>query len=119
MEATEINMRGYRAATDYITTAGPVISAMCAEVLDEVDEIDLDEPYPEDRCSEIADSAVPIYTHDIMAAAAESADIFAGPEDRGLLGDDESPQRQIVVALYELASNVAHNRLYERQQAAE
>lgn len=115
----EVDTRGYRAATDYIITAGPVISAMCAGVLEEVDGIDLDDPYPEDRCSEIADAAVPIYTHEIMAAAAESAEIFAGPNDRGLIGDDATPERQVVAALYELASNVAHARLYERQREAE
>lgn len=112
----EISTRGYRAATDYIDTAGPVIAGMCERVLEGVDEIDLTGSYPEDDASEVADSAVPIYTHEIMAAAAESAEIFAGPDDRGLLGGDDSPERQITVALCELASNVAHGYLYERQK---
>lgn len=106
------------ALNGWLHSWGPTIEAMIAGVLEAVDEIDLGGAYPEDGAAEIADLAVPIYTHEIMACASESAEIFAGPEDRGLLEPDATPERQIVVALYELASGIASARLHDRLEDA-
>lgn len=118
-QTTDYRAQARSALNSWISSWGPTIEAMIAGVLEEVDEIDLDSAYPEDAVSDIADGAVPIYTHEIMACAAESAEIFAGPDDRGLLGDDATPERQIMVALYELASNIATDRLGLRMRYAE
>ena len=101
----------------WLSSYGPRIQSMIEEVLQAVDEIDLQDAYPEDQVIEIADSAVPIYTSEVMECAAESAEIFAGPDDRGLLGENATPEEQIKIALYELASGIAHNRLNERQDS--
>lgn len=119
LAAIDYQTEAQRELHGWLTNWGPTIEAMIAGVLEEVDEIDLDSAYPEDAAIEIAGGAVPIYTHEIMKCAAESAEIFAGPDDRGLLGDDATPERQIMVALYELASNIATDRLGLRMRYAE
>lgn len=119
LAAIDYRAEARRELRGWLTNWGPTIEAMIAGVLEAVDEIDLGGAYPEDEAAEIADSAVPIYTSEIMACAAESAEIFAGPDDRGLLGEEyATPERQIVVALYELASGIASARLHDRLEDA-
>lgn len=118
LAAIDYRAEARRELHGWLTNWGPTIEAMIAGVLEAVDEIDLGGAYPEDEAMEIAGGAVPIYTHEIMKCAAESAEIFAGPDDRGLLGDDATPEQQIMVALYELASNIASARLHDRLEDA-
>lgn len=86
-------------------------------VIEEVNEIDLRETYPEDRCSEIADGAVPIYTYDVFELVPE----LIGYElsDPGLLGENPDIESIAQTMIYDQASNAAHQRLYERQQELE
>ena len=116
MDTTDYAAEARSALNGWLSNYGPRIQAMAETVLEEVDAIDLEDAYPEDEAAEIADGAVPIYTFEIMECAAESAEIFAGPDDRELLEDNATPEQQIVAALYELASNIASQRLAERME---
>ena len=120
-ENAERRRRAISATNDYLASGGgPVIWEMVDSVLSDVDDIDLDDAYPEDRATEIADSAVPIYTHEIMEAATESIDIATGEPECGPAFDGSpTPSNIIAGNLYDLASNIAHNRLAERQREAE
>lgn len=107
-----------RAALNDQQVSGDKLEAIAADVLEQVDEIDLEDAYPEDQVSDIADGAVPIYTTEVFAIVPE----LAGYElsDPGLLGDDSADIERIAqVMIYDIMSNVASQRLYARQADAE
>jgi hypothetical protein len=96
---------------------GPKMESILDSVISEVDEIDLEDAYPEDQCSEIADSAVPIYTREVYDIIPELAGYSIS--DPGLYGEDSDIERMAQVQIYDIASNVAHQRLHERREQEE
>lgn len=85
-------------------------------VLLEVADIDLDDAYPEDRLSEIADSAVPVYTGDILDAASEDYGLLTTEPDIGPAFDGSPTPVNIAAAnLYELAYAIATEALEARR----
>jgi hypothetical protein len=102
-----------RDAAGYYTDDMDDLAAIVAGVLEEVDEIDLEEPYPEDRCHEIADGSVPVYTKDIFDLVPALAGYTIS--DPGLMPEDADIERMAQVMLYDILSNVAHQRLSARQ----
>lgn len=74
--------------------------------------------YPEDYITEMADSHVPIYYHELVACLTDDLSL-ACPDDEGLLGDDHDVFKTISVAIWERLNNTAYQWLYEAQQAAE
>ena len=93
---------------------GAKMRSILESVVEEVNEIDLDEAYPEDRCHEIADGAVPIYTADVYEIVPELHGYSIS--DPGLLPEDADIEKIAQITIYDIASNIAHQRLYERQQ---
>jgi hypothetical protein len=74
--------------------------------------------YPEDRVTELADSYVPIYYHDIAACLAEDTSL-AELDDDGLAEGVTDVFKRIQIAIYERLSNTAHQWLYQAQQDAD
>ncbi|WP_167631397.1 hypothetical protein [Mariprofundus ferrooxydans] len=86
---------------------------------DLINEFDPDDQYPEDRLTEIADSAVPIYTHDLMTLSSEP-DIFFHENELGPAFDGSPTLANITAtAIYELVSQALYETLYELQAEAE
>lgn len=116
-ENVERKRSAIRALNDQLTDWGPELLNMADSVLVEVNEIDLSEPYPEDRASEIADSCVPIMNWDIMQAVSESLELANSEPEAGPAYDGSpTPVNAAAGVLYDLASNIAFSRLAERQQ---
>jgi hypothetical protein len=116
----ELRPDAIRALNRQNVSTGEKLLELAVGVLLEVDEIDLEEPYAEDRCAEIADSAVPVYTSEIMETISEDVGLMAQEPELGPAFDGSPTPSNIAAAnLYELASNIAHERLRERQQEAE
>jgi len=90
------------------------------EVRQEVREIDLREPYPEDRCHEIADSSVPVYTATLMELAAGDVNLAHAEPECGPAFDGEATPVNIIAAnVYERLSNAANDELREYQEDME
>ncbi|MGH2761396.1 MAG: hypothetical protein ACRDLD_02255 [Thermoleophilaceae bacterium] len=97
---------------------GPYLIDLTNAVLTQVDEIDLTDPDSKDRCHEIADNVVPVYTHEIMATISESIELAAVEPELGPAFDGSATPVNVAAAnIYELVSNIAHQRLYDRKEA--
>ena len=70
--------------------------------------------YPEDRITEMVDSAIPIYYSDQISCL-NSDHSLATVDDCGLLKENPSVYDTIVTSMYEQLSNLAHTWLYEAQ----
>lgn len=106
-----------------INNPGDRMREFASDILAEVDDIDLDEPYPEDRCHEIADGAVPVYYHGQDELAADTPEILSmqpelGPANGSAYDGSNTIRNLLVAVLYEIASNIAHQRLQGRQEDA-
>lgn len=79
-----------------------------------------DEPYPEDRCHEIADGWCPLYTHETLKyAAADCSLATEEPECGPAFDGSPTPVNIIVANIYEKLSNALHQRLNELQESEE
>lgn len=99
----------------------PTMSEMIADAIEEFDEYwyedGKDDPYPEDRCSEIADSSVPIYNYDLLHMAAQDNDLALSEPECGPAFDGTATPVNIIAAnIYEALSNALYQRLYELQE---
>lgn len=106
-----------RDAVGYYTDDMDGLAEIVSNVLNEVDEIDLSNAYPEDQCHEIADSNVPIYTRDVFDLVPALAGYNLS--DPGLLPENADIEKTAQVMIYDILSNVAHQRLYKRQREDE
>lgn len=86
------------------------------EVQDSVNERFADDSWDEDSSSEIADAAVPVYTHAVWATF---VDLCAYQEDPTELGCDGSDMEQCAkVCLYMIAARLADSLAREIGEAA-
>ena len=75
----------------------------------------LENQYPEDVITELADSYVPIYNYDLIDAL--SCDhTLAYVDDTGLLPENPGVHDIIRMAIYERLSNAAHTWLNDNQK---
>jgi hypothetical protein len=89
-------------------------------VLTQVDEIDLSEPYPEDRAHEIADGTVPVYNADILETVSSDPSLWSREPEVGPAFDGSpTPVNIGAGVLYDILSAIAHSRLQERQDEAD
>lgn len=96
------------------TTIDGLISSVCEQVR----ELDVTEPYVEDRLHEIVDSTVPFYTGDLLdLAAADNELATAAPELGPAFDGSPTPTNIIAANVYERLSNAAHQELHELQSA--
>jgi hypothetical protein len=80
------------------------------------DEGGKDDPYQEDRCHEIADSWVPVYTYELLQMAADNLDLaHIEPECGPAFDGSATPINIIAANIYEALSNALHEHLYELQ----
>ena len=87
---------------------------LAREVLDQVDEIDLDEPYPEDQANEIADAAVPVLSREIFGLM--PALFRYEISDPGLFyGEETTLERLATVLIWDWLMLVAADALARRQ----
>jgi len=92
------------------------IIALAKEELEE--QYDTDLQYPEDLCCEIADQAVPIYSHE-LAELASDPEIFHHENELPPAFTGEPTLNNIIAtAVYEIVSDAIFSHLYELQQAA-
>jgi len=83
------------------------------------EQFDSEIQYPEDLCSEIADSSVPIYSHE-LAELASDPEIFHHENELGPAFTGEATLNNITAtAVYELVSNAVFQHLYELQSEME
>jgi len=78
-----------------------------------------DEIYPEDICNEIADSAVPIYSHELAELASDSEVFFHENELGPAFGGEPTINNITATAVYELVSEAVFQALYELQDQTE
>ncbi len=79
----------------------------------------LEEPYPEDRLSEIVDSSVPIYTSDLMDIAANDINMATLEPELGPAFDGTPTPANIIAAnIYEALQVVAYDEWQKVQEEA-
>ena len=87
-----------------------------AQAKQELKERFSDEQYPEDAVHEIADSFVPIYSHELMELASDP-EIFYHENELPPAFDGQATLNNITAtAIYELISESLFEYLYELQQ---
>lgn len=78
-----------------------------AEIREEAQEL-LEEVYPEDRLNEMVDSAVPIYTSDLLTTASDNIDLAVVEPELGPAFDGTPTPVNIIAAnIYEALQVVA------------
>ena len=75
----------------------------------------LEEQYPEDTITELADSYVPIYNADLLDCLSDDYTL-AQVDDTGLLPENPSVHDIVRIAIYERLINVSHTWLYDNQE---
>ncbi len=99
------------------------IEEIKADALEELEERFKAEPdmqYPEDMVSEIADSSVPVYTHDLITVAQNSVDVMYHENELGpAFGGEPTIPNIIATAIYEIVQENLYEKLYELQQEHE
>lgn len=75
----------------------------------------LENQYPEDSITELADSYVPIYNYDLIEVLS-SDHTLAYVDDTGLLPENPGVHDIIRMAIYERLSNAAHTWLHDNQK---
>lgn len=86
-------------------------------VVEQVDELDLDEAYIEDRLHEIADGTVPVYHSDILDVASSDYSLLTSTPEIGPAFDGEPTPVNIAAAnIYERLYAAAADRLREREE---
>ena len=78
-----------------------------------------DAEYPEDLIHEIADSSVPIYSHDLMKLASDPDIFFHENELPPAFGGEPTLNNITATAIYELVSEALFELLSELQEEAE
>jgi hypothetical protein len=77
-------------------------------------------PYPEDVVHEFADSAVPVYTWDIMQMAANNTSLATDEPELGPAFDGSPTPANIIAAnIYEHVAGELYTALYEWQKEQE
>ena len=103
-----------------MTTNNTTIDSLIADLIKDLEynkaEI-LNEHYPEDRVTEIADRWVPIYYHDLAHCLADDISL-AELDDEGLAEGVTDVFKRIQIAIYERLSSAAYEWLYEAQEEA-
>lgn len=114
----ERRIAAYRALGDAgINSPGPNLADLADSVLVEVADRDLEGADDSDVAHEIADSAVPVYTSDIMAAISEDAGLATWEPELGpAFGGEPTPTNIAAGVLYELARNIADAAIRERRE---
>jgi hypothetical protein len=119
----ERRLAAYRALTDEgVNAPGPNLADLADSVLlgvgERFDESDPDELEPSDVAHEIADSAVPVYTSDILEAIGEDAGVACWEPELGPAFDGSPTIVNIAAGvLYELARNIAEREIQRRLEA--
>jgi hypothetical protein len=78
----------------------------------------LENQYPEDLVTQLADSYVPIYNVDLLDCLSDDYTL-AQVDDTGLLPENPSVHDIVRIAICEKLMNVAHTWLYDNQKQQE
>jgi hypothetical protein len=97
------------------TTIDSLIADLIKDLEDNKAEI-LNERYPEDRVTEIADGWVPVYYRDLAACLMDDVSL-AELDDEGLAEGVTDVFKRIQIAIYERLSSAAFEWLYEAQES--
>ena len=85
-----------------------------------IERFDASEPYPEDAVHEIADSAVPVYNHDLITLAYNDMNLAVDvPELGPAFNGEPTPCNIIAANVYEAIANELYQLLYELQEQQE
>ena len=96
------------------------IKATALEELEERFKAEPDMQYPEDMASEITDSSVPVYTHELITIAQNSAEVMHHENELPPAFDGEPTIPNIIAtAIYEIVQESLYGRLYELQKEHE
>jgi len=90
-------------------------------ITDFENEYEAEMQYPEDLCAEIADSAVPLYTNEIIEVGTSDHSLMTDePELGSANGSNFSGENNVIniiaANIYEKVSNALYARLYKLQQ---
>jgi len=99
------------------------IEEIKSTALEELEERFKEEPdmqYPEDMVSELSDSSVPVYTHELITIAQNSTEVmYHENELPPAFGGEHTIPNIIATAIYEIVQENLYERLHELQQEYE